>query len=120
MKSKRFFPIYGLIILLLCLTWRSSNANNFKTNSFYDIAFLPSDTSYRIIPSINNTYGYEILIDEKVFIRQQSIPGLPGLSGFKRKEDAEKVAQLVLKKLSNGEMPPSVEKKEMDKLKIKY
>jgi len=79
-----------------------------------------SENTYRIIPAINNTFGYEILVKEKVFIRQTNIPGMPGLNGFNQKEDAIKVAQLVLEKLHQGIMPPAVEKLELDELKIKY
>ena len=79
-----------------------------------------ADTTYRIIPSINNTYGYEILVGQKVVIRQQTIPGMPGLMGFKQKQDAEKVARLVIKKMEQGLIPPTIEKKDLEDLKINY
>lgn len=82
--------------------------------------FNSKDTSYRIIPAPDNTYGYEIVIKNKVFIRQLNIPGKAGIQGFRNKIDAEKVAQLVLKKLSKGVMPPTIEEAEMIKLKIKF
>src|SRR5215204_3475348 len=89
-----------LIISILSLIWDqpSSNYGNIK---FSDLTISShSDTTYRIISSIDNTYGYEILINGKSFIRQKNIPGLPGSNGFKGKQDAEKTAQLVLKKLT--------------------
>ena len=66
------------------------------------------------------TYGYEIYASNKLFIRQTTIPGAPGNKGFRRKADAQKVAGLVVSKLSHGIMPPTIEKKEMDKLHIQY
>jgi hypothetical protein len=51
-------------------------------------------------------------------IHQPSAPGLPGNEGFKTKADAEKVAKLVIDKIKKGEMPPSVTKEEMEKLKV--
>ena len=96
----------------------AKNVNTTKLSPV--IIYSYSDTTYRIIPSVDNTYGYEILINGKTLIRQKNIPGFPGLTGFKRKEDAEKTAQLVLKKITAGIMPPSIDKNELDSMKIKY
>lgn len=68
---------------------------------------------YRIIPGANHTYGYDIFLNGKLKIHQPSVPGLPGTDGFKRKEDAEKVARLVLVKVRKGEMPPTITLTEM-------
>jgi len=78
------------------------------------------DTTYHIISSAGNSFGYEILIQDKVIIRQQSIPSVPGLKGFDKKEDAEKVAALVIIKMRRGIMPPTIEKKDLDSLKVNY
>lgn len=97
------------------------SANNMNTSKYSNvILYSYSDTTYKIIPSIDNTYGYEISVNGKTFIRQKNIPGLSGLTGFKRKEDAEKTARLVLKKLAAGMMPPSIDKHELDSMKVKY
>jgi hypothetical protein len=73
---------------------------------------------YKIIPSINSTWGYDIYKGEKKFIHQTNIPGMPGNNGFKTKSDAKKIARLVIDKLKNGEMPPSVTIDEMKKLNV--
>ncbi|MFN8286276.1 MAG: DUF4907 domain-containing protein [Chitinophagales bacterium] len=73
--------------------------------------------TYRIITATNNTSCYDILMDGKLFIHQTSIPGMPGNEGFKTKEQAGRVAELVIQKLKNGEMPPTVSEEEMRKLK---
>jgi hypothetical protein len=78
------------------------------------------DTTYHIISSAENSFGYEIQIQDKVIIRQLSIPGTPGIKGFDKKEDAEKVAALVIIKMRRGIIPPTIEKKELDSLKVKY
>jgi hypothetical protein len=74
--------------------------------------------SYKIIPSINNTWGYDIYTGEKKIIHQGSIPGMPGNEGFKSKSSAKKVALLVIEKLKKGEMPPSVTSEELLNLKV--
>jgi len=76
------------------------------------------DYTYKIIPSINNTWGYDIYKGEKILIHQTNIPGMPGNNGFKTKSDSKKVARLVVEKLKNGEMPPSVTIEEMKKLNV--
>jgi hypothetical protein len=73
---------------------------------------------YKVIPSINSTWGYDIFKDEKMLIHQVNKPGMPGNEGFKAKSDAKKVARLVIEKLKKGEMPPSVTLDEMKQLKV--
>ncbi|MFC5271834.1 DUF4907 domain-containing protein [Adhaeribacter terreus] len=72
--------------------------------------------TYQIIPAENGTFGYEIKQDSRTFIRQITIPGLPGNAGFTTKEEAEKVAELVITKLQSGEMPPTVSEVEMKQI----
>ena len=81
-------------------------------------AFKNSKITYNLIPGINNTWGYNILVDNKLTIHQPSIPSLPGNEGFKTKESSEKVAKLVIKKMKKGEMPPSIDAEELKKLKV--
>jgi hypothetical protein len=76
--------------------------------------------TYRIIGAPNKTFCYDIFMDGRLLIHQPSIPGLPGKQGFTRKSDADKVASLVIKKIENGIMPPTIESKELDSLEIKY
>jgi hypothetical protein len=73
--------------------------------------------TYKLIPGINNTWGYDILVDSRVKIHQPSIPGQPGNDGFKTREKAEKVARLVIKKMKSGESLPSITAEELKKLK---
>ena len=75
--------------------------------------------TYQLIASAGNTYGYDILQNNHKLIHQPSKPGLPGNNGFARKADAVKVAVLVISKIKNNQMPPTVSKHEMDSLKIK-
>ncbi len=120
MKKLSLFWLLSLVITAL--------SSSFISSIELKAAFIPQkmenifnsvDTTYHIISALENTYGYEILVKNKIFIRQLSIPGKSGTQGFKSKADAEKVAQLVLKKLSKGIMPPTVDEKELIKLKIK-
>ena len=75
--------------------------------------------SYEIIPAAQNSFGYNILSGSKKLVHQPSVPGLPGNRGFRSKEDEEKCAKLVIKKINNNMMPPTVTRQELDSLKIK-
>ena len=117
--------LYSLVSILVILfsprLWDKDSGDNVNATKHSNvIIYSPSDTTYRIIPAMDNTFGYEILINGKALIRQKNIPGLPGSTGFKRKVDAEKTARLVLKKLTAGVMPPSIDKHELDSMKVKY
>lgn len=75
---------------------------------------------YKIIPALNNTFGYDIYEDEKLLIHQSTIPGMPGYEGYKTKALAEKAAQLVIQKIKKGEMPPAISIVEKKKLQAIY
>ena len=70
--------------------------------------FANTQLTYKIIPAANNSFCYDVLADGKILIHQPSKPGLPGNEGFTTKAAAEKVATLIITKIKNGEMPPSV------------
>ena len=53
----------------------------------------------------SHTWGYEILIDKKVFIHQEYIPALEGEQPFKSKKDALKVGRAVMHKIKNDKSP---------------
>ena len=76
-------------------------------------SFKNAILTYKIISSPNSTWGYDIFKDGSMCIHQNSIPGVAGINGFTTKNKAEKVAQLVVKKIQNGEMPPTVSQEEM-------
>lgn len=66
-----------------------------------------------------NGWGYKIIIEDKAYIDQPSIPGVSGMKPFQSEEDARKVGRLVLKKLGDGQMP-TVSLSEIDSLRIVY
>lgn len=65
-------------------------------------------------------YGYDILNDGKIMVHQPHIPAVNGMKGFSSKEEAEKAGSLMLTKIQNGIMPPTLSIEELDSMKIKY
>ncbi len=78
-----------------------------------------SNLRYQVINALENSFGYDIFDHNRLMIHQPSIPGLPGNKGFTKKAAAEKVARLVIDKISRNIMPPTITQKEMDSLHIK-
>jgi hypothetical protein len=62
-------------------------------------------------------WGYNILADEKVYIKQEFMPAVPGKQGFSTADDALRVGNLVVKKLSS-DLPPAITIGDLDSLGI--
>ena len=74
--------------------------------------------SIKIIPSINKTFGYDVLVKDKLLIHQPNIPAVPGNEGFKTKKQAQKVAEFVVKKIRKNEMPPNVTVEDLKRMEV--
>ena len=65
-------------------------------------------------------FGFRILQGETPMIDQPHIPAVSGMNGFASAADAQKVAELMMYKINNGIMPPSITIEELDSLQIDY
>ena len=63
-------------------------------------------------------YGYDILIDGKLYVHQPNIPAVQGNRGFASREEAKKVAELMVKKINRKIIPPAVSLSELDSMGI--
>jgi hypothetical protein len=81
-------------------------------------AYANTKLTYKIIDAPKHTYGYDVFADGRLMIHQPSAPALPSNEGFKTKEDATKVALLVIDKIKKGEMPPTISIDEMKQLNV--
>ena len=121
---KRLTHTHFICLLFFSVISFITNAQR-ETREFANSPVRPSvsnnsDTTFNIVASADHTYGYEIFIRNKIFIRQLTIPCKSGIEGFINKLDAEKVARLVIKKLSQGIMPPTINTQELTNLKIDF
>jgi hypothetical protein len=71
-----------------------------------------------ILPNKDGTFGYRILLNGSPMIAQPNIPGLPGNAGFSDAPKAQRTADLILHKIRNNIMPPSVTVEELDSLGV--
>lgn len=71
-----------------------------------------------VIKADSSTYGYSIYIDGKLYVYQTTIPAMPGNRGFSNVDSAEKTALLVIEKIKQGELPPTLSADELRQRKI--
>ena len=116
MKNIMLILFQWLVVTMLSAqTPTQTDSSNIK---FPEVsAYANTKLTYKIIDAPNHTYGYDVYADGRLMIHQQSIPAMPGNEGFKTKQGAEKVAQLVISKIKKRELPPTVTVEEMKKLK---
>ncbi|MBL0339616.1 MAG: DUF4907 domain-containing protein [Bacteroidetes bacterium] len=63
-------------------------------------------------------WGYDVLVDGKIYIHQPNIPAIMGNSGFGSEEKAKKTGDFILNKIKNNIIPPSVTPEELDSLGV--
>ncbi len=109
------YSVLPVALLLVASAFFFTSATA-QTPAFADAKASSSNFSYKIIPSADQTWGYDILMNGKVKIHQPSRPAMPGHKGFANKEAAVKVAGLAISKMKKGEMPPTISVEELKKL----
>lgn len=50
-------------------------------------------------------WGYDILVNDTIFIHQESVPGISYNKGFPRREQAEEITRLIINKMKRGQRP---------------
>jgi len=118
MKNK-IIIIASIFLFVGCwLIWNKRAQTKEEVIVKEDSIYKDTEVKAVIIPSENNTFGYDIYFHDAVLIHQLSRPCIPGNAGFATEEDAMKVANLVIKKIHNNEMPPTVTIQELRELEV--
>lgn len=50
-------------------------------------------------------WGYDVLVNDSLYIHQQQMPAVEGNRGFSSQKEAEKVAELVIARMKRKELP---------------
>lgn len=107
----------GLFLLLLFAGTKINSQSLHKTE--LTAATVHHDSLYYTITLLaDSSFGYDIYLKKKLFIRQSTIPALTGKTGFKTKEEAQTVASLCIDKIKRKEFPPGISIEELKALKI--
>lgn len=96
------------------VTQTSPGYNQFK-NSKITVEVFKVDS---IETNGSRGWGYDIMIDEKLYIHQPNIPAIMGNNGFSSEENAKKAGEFIVNKIRNNIMPPSVSPEELDSLGV--
>ncbi|MGH2646467.1 MAG: DUF4907 domain-containing protein [Ginsengibacter sp.] len=108
MTKKIFIPAAILFIALFFVGF-SIKSNKKNKDKMLEVESVAIQTSAG--------WGYNILVDHKIYIHQEFIPAIEGKKSFANKEDAIKTSEVAIKKLVKG-TPPFITKKELDSLNI--
>ena len=107
--------VYGL---------RSRYDNHLKVNkniSFSRIGVTEDGSSYvkyRTFQNSDSTWGFTVFVNGRPYIHQKRIPLTSAITGFRSKIGSEKVADLFVKMIRNGNLNPQLNKKMLDSLGI--
>ena len=109
-----------MLFIVACHTGTSLSTGSTSTQEVkqQENPYAKAEITTRIIPSPNNTFGYDILLYGKPLVHQPTIPGLPGNEGFTTKERAQTVADFVVKKIRKNEMPPTVTLEDLNAMDV--
>jgi len=97
MSKMTMITKHGLVVLIASATIAAA------------IPFLytskpPKTIEYKILHS-KEGWGYDILINKKLAIHQETIPAIPEKKGFDTQEFAKRAAESVVDKLKNNKLP---------------
>jgi len=109
--------LFSVIFTTLVHTDNITDQTAFRQNKREE-TYPSMNIRTKIIPSIDNSFGYEIIVDERIYIHQPSIPSLPGNMGFPNEANAQKVADLVVQKIRRQEIPPTITIQDLKRLRI--
>jgi hypothetical protein len=78
------------------------------------------ELTYRIIPAEGGLtgYGYDIYLNGKLYVHQPTVPAVTGLQAFPSQELAAATAGLVISKIRQHILPPTVDLRELDSLGV--
>jgi hypothetical protein len=116
----RFLALLLMLFVLIALPGISISAekSSGKEVTQQKNPYANAEITTKIMPSANNTFGYDILLYGRPLVHQPNIPGLPGNEGFSAKERAQTVAEFVVKKIRKNEMPPTVTIEDLNRMGV--
>ncbi|HEY9259173.1 DUF4907 domain-containing protein [Chitinophaga sp.] len=111
MTKRNIIIVAGIVVIALAFfAWRSShNASQKGGSDMLAVAVEPFE--------IHNGWGYRVNVDGHTYIYQDIIPGVPGNRVFRSRENALRVGNVVMDKLTHHKIP-SMSQQELINMKI--
>ena len=96
MTIRKTYSLIAIAALLICFAVIFFSRYKERSQKVFIYA-EPTQTVYG--------WGYNIIASDKVHIKQEYMPAVPGKRGFKTATDAMMVGNLVVKKITENKMP---------------
>lgn len=119
LQEHTFITLFFISFFIFCQTVnaQTNSLSRQPSNQSIPSGLSKGNITYGFLPSLHQTWGFQILVNQKPLIKQLSIPAVPGNLGIRDTTAAGKVARLMIRKMKQGEMPPTVTIPEMKKIK---
>ncbi|MEM9001397.1 MAG: DUF4907 domain-containing protein [Bacteroidota bacterium] len=117
MKSKTAIVI--AIVLIIVMAGISVNILNPSSDNSRPETIKRHLYGLKVLQEGQDTWSYEIYLDDHLYIKQTWIPGISGKQKFASEVDARTIGDLMVQKLDNGDIP-SISKQELDENRITY
>lgn len=118
MKAILNFKFIGVVLLatLYCSACKNNNSDAAEAtkNSSKSVNNFVTINTFEI----NGGWGYDILINDTLYIHQSHIPAVNGLFVFATEVEALRVADVVAEKINNNIIPPTIEVAELKNMGI--
>lgn len=118
----------SLILFLFFIYCKPQQAISQPVNSKNDLSQAPQNKPVLKIKIFKNDtlkdnstragFGFDIFSNGTLYIHQPGIPAIAGNKGFNSAADANKTANLMVYKVQNNIMPPSISKEELDSMGV--
>ena len=108
MTTRNKYNLIGITALLVCIAVIFFTRNKNGNQKIF-LHAVPVQTVYG--------WGYNIMANERLYIKQEFIPSVPGKQGFSSSDDALAVANLVIQRISTGR-EATITERDLDSLGI--
>ena len=119
MKSTALFFVFSLFFLSCNNNNRESNV--IEENNKHNGNLIPEEQPlvYEVKTFVEGYgFGYDIYVNNEIYIHQPNIPAVNGLHTFVSESDAIRVAELMVQKMKAGMTHPTISMEELFELKI--
>jgi Domain of unknown function (DUF4907) len=116
-SSVLFLFVFMTTLLLSC----TSKEQQIENTSGAKKQSVPIDKSVTISTfEVNGGWGYDILINDTIYIHQNHVPAVNGMFVFASESEAFRVADVIAEKIHNNVIPPTINQDEMQALGVTF
>ena len=115
--KKKILTILAVLVLLVAAFFLYRHFHKENLGVSPPNPYADSEITAEVFPE-GNGFGYDILIDGQIYVHQANIPAVGGNQTFKSESDANLAADLVISKIRQNILPPTVTVEELQTLGV--